>query len=97
MDKIQPSRKIIGDCLKQLRENQNLTLQELSSRTKISISSLSRNENGQRDLLFYELVLLCSVLCIDSKSKPCMDWFIEKVDGYISDSHQTEPEHEIER
>lgn len=55
-------RKSIGAKLKSIREKQGFTLQSLSSITGLSISSLSRNETGQRDLPLYEVAIICAAM-----------------------------------
>lgn len=55
-------RKLIGAKLKSIREKQSFTLNSLSAVTGLSISSLSRNETGQRDLPLYEVAIICAAL-----------------------------------
>lgn len=55
-------RKRIGAKLKSFRENQGLTLQGLSAITGLSVSSLSRNETGNRDLPLYEVAIICAAM-----------------------------------
>ena len=45
-DKYEKSFKLIGKRIKSLRENQNISIKELSVMTKISVKYLTKIENG---------------------------------------------------
>lgn len=60
-----PLEKLIGDVLKQLRLEANLTLAELSTGARISSAMLSRIENGMATASLDALERLCIALGID--------------------------------
>ena len=55
------SRASIGLAVKAARSAAELTLQETSKATSVSVSSLSRLENGERDLGYAEALLIAEV------------------------------------
>lgn len=59
------SRLSIGMAMKSAREAAGMTLADISSRCGISISALSRSENGQRDIDFAEAVEFSRAVAIE--------------------------------
>lgn len=59
------SRSSLGLALRAIREAARMTLKDLSASTGIAVSSLSRSENGQRDLEFAEVVQVCETVGLD--------------------------------
>lgn len=56
----QPDRKLIGSKWRQYRDNQKLTLEEVARQVGISISYLSKIENGQANISYNILERLAS-------------------------------------
>lgn len=61
-DKYAAQRIELGLKLRSFREAQGMTLVDLSARSGMSVSSLSRNENGDRDISLIESARICTIL-----------------------------------
>lgn len=61
----QPETLTLGSALRSIRKERNWSLAEASRVTGLSISSLSKIENGQRSLTYDKLVQLASALGVD--------------------------------
>ncbi len=59
------SRTTLGLAVRAAREAAKLTLTDLSEITKISVSALSRSENGLRDLEFAEAIAIAAATRIE--------------------------------
>ena len=60
-----PHLRRLGDALKQLRKRNGWTLAEISRRSGLSISALSKVQNGQMSLTYDKLVALSAGLGVD--------------------------------
>lgn len=70
------SRASIGLAVRVAREAADLTLQQMSEATGMSIANVSRSENGLRDLAFSEVV------AITHASRMSIDVFLQLVTTY---------------
>lgn len=61
----QATHHILATKLKQLRHDKGLTLQQLSNRCRISVSSLSKIENGQLSPTYEKIAALAQGLAVD--------------------------------
>lgn len=59
------SRMSVGLAVRAMRDAARLTINDLATMTGISISSLSRTENGLRDLNFAEATAIAAAVKID--------------------------------
>ena len=59
------SRISIGLAVRTLRDAGGKTLSDLAGRVGMTLSSLSRSENGQRDMSFAEITAIAAELSID--------------------------------
>ncbi|MGL4290589.1 MAG: helix-turn-helix domain-containing protein [Phreatobacter sp.] len=57
-----PARPLLGDCLKAARRTRGLTLKEVSERTGMALSTLSKVENHQMSLTYDKLLQLSAGL-----------------------------------
>ncbi|WP_163362811.1 helix-turn-helix domain-containing protein, partial [Klebsiella aerogenes] len=57
-----PARPLLGDCLKAARRIRGLTLKEVSERTGMALSTLSKVENHQMSLTYDKLLQLSAGL-----------------------------------
>ncbi|MCM3718109.1 helix-turn-helix domain-containing protein [Fictibacillus phosphorivorans] len=53
-----------GKLIKELRLSKKITLNKFASKVKISTSSLSRIENGNQEMSFTQLIIICEELGI---------------------------------
>jgi transcriptional regulator with XRE-family HTH domain len=74
-------RTSVGLAVKAAREAAGFTLADLAGATSITISSLSRTENGQRDAEFAEIVSITSALRIDVETFRTMAETFERSDA----------------
>lgn len=58
----------MGLAVRAAREAARLTLNDLAALTGITLSSLSRSENGQRDLAFTEVLEIAKALKVDAET-----------------------------
>lgn len=59
-------KRKIAQRLKELRAEQNISLEKLSKETNISSSALSRWENGQADIASDYILILCKYYKVDA-------------------------------
>jgi transcriptional regulator with XRE-family HTH domain len=59
------SRTSVGLAVRVAREAAGLTLKDLSGMTEIVLSTLSRTENGERDISWTELLTISAAVKID--------------------------------
>jgi transcriptional regulator with XRE-family HTH domain len=62
------SRTSVGLAVRAAREAAGLTLKDLAGTTGITTSSLSRSENGERDLAFTEVLAIAEALRVDAET-----------------------------
>jgi transcriptional regulator with XRE-family HTH domain len=62
------SRTSVGLAVRAAREAARLTLQDLSEATGLTVASLSRSENGQRDMAYAEVMAIADALKIDPEA-----------------------------
>lgn len=62
------SRTSVGLALRAAREAAGLTIKDLAGVTALSESSLSRSENGLRDLAYTEVLTIAAALRIDAET-----------------------------
>lgn len=62
---VKHSRSQLGRCLQQIRKARRWTLQEVSNRTGLAVSTLSKVENDQMSLTYDRLIQLSEGLGID--------------------------------
>ena len=62
------TRTSVGLAVRAAREAAGHTLKDLAGLTGISLSSLSRSENAERDLAFTEVLAIASALKIDAET-----------------------------
>lgn len=64
-DDLPASEPLLGDCLRDIRLRQGLTLSEVSKKTGVAVSSLSKVENHQMSLTYDKLLQLANGLEVD--------------------------------
>jgi transcriptional regulator with XRE-family HTH domain len=85
MSQSKESSQEIGVYLHRLRKERKLTLKEVSMYLGIDVSTLSKIENGERQLKSHMLKSIAELFQINYK-KLCIDFFSQKLDEEYGNS-----------
>ena len=75
------NKKVVGEKVRQARVLKKMTLKDLSEMTSIKLPTLSRIENGKRDVTFNEII------AISKSTKKPISFFFENEGNHKEDEN----------